>query len=158
MSTKSAEVSQPKELFLSAGRKIGEIPVIISYRIIELFSDGLYASPTKAIEELVSNSFDAGAANVHVILSSDLAAGDGTIAVIDDGESMDETGLQKHWIIGVSEKRSLARLPKHRKQIGKFGIGKLATFVLAKQFTHVCKRGDKYFAVTMDYNSIPHGK
>ena len=158
MADDSQEDSQPKELFLSVGKAVGEIPVIISYRIIELFSDGLYASPTKAIEELVSNSFDAGAENVHVILSSDLTAKDALIAVIDDGESMDESGLQKHWIIGVSEKRSLARLPKHRKQIGKFGIGKLATFVLGKRLTHICKRKDKYFAVTMDYKRIPQGK
>jgi Molecular chaperone, HSP90 family len=144
--------------FLNAGREVGEIPVKISYRIIELFSDGLYASPTKAIEELVSNSFDAGASNVHVVLSPDQSAPDAMIAVVDDGESMDEMGLQQHWIIGVSKKRSLARPPKKRKQIGKFGIGKLATFVLARKLTHVCKRGKKYFAVTMDYSRIPQGK
>ena len=158
MATTSPKPPKVKELFLSAGQKIGQIPVKISYRIIELFSDGLYASPTKAIEELVSNSFDAGATNVHVILSSDPTADDALIAVIDDGESMNELGLQKHWIIGLSQKRSLSRLPKHRKQIGKFGIGKLATFVLAKKLTHICKRGDKYFAVTMDYAQIPQGK
>ena len=148
----SATLSHPQP-FLSAGREIGEIPVKISYRIIELFSDGLYASPTKAIEELVSNSFDAGASNVHVILSPDQSAPDALIAVVDDGESMDKTGLQQHWIIGVSKKRALARLPKHRKQIGKFGIGKLAAFVLASKLTHVCKRGSKFFAVTMDYGT-----
>jgi len=147
-----------QQAFLRAGREIGEIPVKISYRIIELFSDGLYASPTKAVEELVSNSFDAGATNVHVILSPDQTAEDALIAVVDDGESMDEIGLQQHWIIGVSKKRALARLPKRRNQIGKFGIGKLATFVLAKKLTHVCKRGSKYFAVTMDYSRIPQGK
>lgn len=46
--------------FLTAGRETGKIPVKISYRIIELFSDGLYSSPHKAIEELVVNAFDAG--------------------------------------------------------------------------------------------------
>ncbi len=158
MATTSQENPQPKESFLVAGQQIGQIPVKISYRIIELFSDGLYASPTKAIEELVSNSFDAGATNVHVILPPDPAADDALIAVIDDGESMDELGLQKHWIIGLSQKRSLSRVPKQRKQIGKFGIGKLATFVLAKKLTHLCKRGNKYFAVTMDYAQIPQGK
>ena len=38
-----------------------QIEVRISYRIIQLFSEGLYSSPNKAVEELVSNSFDAGA-------------------------------------------------------------------------------------------------
>lgn len=44
------------------------IPVHISYEIIRLFSEGLYQSPQKAIEELVSNSYDAGATAVHVLL------------------------------------------------------------------------------------------
>ena len=51
--------------FASIGSRTSEIEVVISYRIIQLFSDGLYTSPNKAIEELVSNSFDAGANNVH---------------------------------------------------------------------------------------------
>ena len=52
--------------FASIGSRTSEIEVVISYRIIQLFSDGLYTSPNKAIEELVSNSFDAGANNVHI--------------------------------------------------------------------------------------------
>ena len=54
--------------FYNIGPKQSDIEVRISYRIIQLFSEGLYSSPNKAIEELVSNSFDAGASNVHVIL------------------------------------------------------------------------------------------
>ncbi len=36
------------------------IPVPISYEIIRLFSEGLYQSPHKAVEELVSNSLPGG--------------------------------------------------------------------------------------------------
>ena len=43
------------------------IPVPISYEIIRLFSESLYQSPHKAIEELVSNGFDAGARSIFVI-------------------------------------------------------------------------------------------
>ena len=46
--------------FAMVGRHTDDITVRISYRIIQLFSEGLYKSPTKAIEELVANSFDAG--------------------------------------------------------------------------------------------------
>jgi hypothetical protein len=152
--------SAPKldEPFATAGTAVSSIPVKISYRIIELFSEGLYTSPTKAVEELVSNSFDAGAANVHVVISPDLSAADAIIAVIDDGESMNEEGLKQHWLIGASSKRQLTAPPKGRKQIGKFGIGKLATFVLAKHLTHVCKRGKNFFAATMDYSAMPEGR
>jgi hypothetical protein len=46
--------------FITLGTPRDKIDVLLSYRIVELFSEGLYASPNKAIEELVANSFDAG--------------------------------------------------------------------------------------------------
>jgi len=48
-----------KKFFETAGGVTDQIDVKISHRIIQLFSEGLYSSPNKAIEELVSNSFDA---------------------------------------------------------------------------------------------------
>ena len=48
-------------IFSSIGRATDDIEVRLSYRIVELFSEGLYTSPSKAVEELVANSFDAGA-------------------------------------------------------------------------------------------------
>src|SRR3954469_6779917 len=116
--------TQDQPAFVTAGKHKAMIPVTISYRIIELFSDGLYSSPNKAIEELVSNSFDAGASNVHVLLAPDLTTADATIAVVDDGDGMDQDGLRQHWLIGVSDKRQINRqIPKGRPQIGRFGIG-----------------------------------
>ncbi|MDQ3813149.1 MAG: ATP-binding protein, partial [Armatimonadota bacterium] len=106
---------------ITSEQQTSAIPVRISYRIIELFSEGLYSSPNKAIEELVSNSFDAGANNVHVLLSSDRTTGDAVIVVVDDGAGMNPEELEQHWIIGKSNKRKLKRLPKGRGQIGKFG-------------------------------------
>lgn len=137
--------------FARAGRETGSINVLLSYRIVELFSEGLYSSPNKAIEELVANSFDAGARRVHVLLSPNLHDQGATIAVIDDGEGMDGDGLKKHWLIGVSDKRSLSRLPGNRNPIGKFGIGKLATYVLANRLTHITKCGGSFFSTSMDF-------
>ncbi len=141
-----------KEEFVSRGRKIDTIDVRISHRIIQLFSEGLYSSPHKAIEELVSNSFDASAANVHVILSPDLTASDAVIVVIDDGEGMDLSALKEHWIIGRSRRRYESGR-NGRKMIGKFGIGKLATYVLAERLTHICKSNGDFFSTTMDYTA-----
>ena len=140
--------------FASIGAESGSIDVRLSYRIVELFSEGLYTSPNKAVEELVANSFDAGALGVHVILSPNLHTQDATIAVIDDGEGMDQDGLRQHWLIGISNKRSLATPPRGRQQIGKFGIGKLATYVLSKRLTHISKSGGKYYSTSMDYGRI----
>ena len=77
-----------------------------------------------------------------------------TIAVIDDGEGMDDGGLRRHWLIGLTNKRGLERPPKGRKQIGKFGIGKLSTYVLANRLTHVSKCGRSYYSASMDYTAI----
>ena len=140
--------------FADIGDETDKIEVRLSYRIVELFSEGLYTSPNKAVEELVANSFDAGARKVHVLLSSNLHDQAATIAVFDDGEGMDEQGLKRHWHIGVSNKRKLPRLPRGRRQIGKFGIGKLATYVLADRLTHISKCGGKYYSTSMNYRSI----
>jgi hypothetical protein len=141
------------EPFVSAGKQTDTIDVRISHRIIQLFSEGLYSSANKAVEELVSNSFDAGAQNVHVILSPDLTSPDATIVVIDDGESMDVQGLKQHWIVGQTNRRQ-GTSPLGRKPIGKFGIGKLATYVLAQRLTHICKSGGSFHAATMDYGRL----
>ena len=140
--------------FAAIGDTTDNIEVRLSYRIVELFSEGLYTSPNKAIEELVANSFDAGARSVHVLLSSKLHDQDATIAVFDDGEGMDGKGLKRHWLIGVSNKRRLSALPRGRQQIGKFGIGKLATYVLANRLTHISKCAGKYYSTSMDYRTI----
>ncbi|MCH8164756.1 MAG: ATP-binding protein, partial [Planctomycetes bacterium] len=141
------------EPFTTAGNETDQIDVKISLRIIQLFSEGLYSSPNKAVEELVSNSFDAGAENVHIILSPDLRDPDATIVVIDDGEGMNADGLKQHWIIGETTRRRVTGSSRP-KPIGKFGIGKLSTYVLALKLTHICKSGDTYYAATMDYSLL----
>ncbi|MDQ3564729.1 MAG: ATP-binding protein [Pseudomonadota bacterium] len=140
--------------FASIGSATNTIDVRLSYRIIELFSEGLYASSNKAVEELVANSFDAGAQRAQVLLSPNLHEQSATIVVIDDGEGMDVPGLKQHWLIGISNKRRLSALPQNRQQIGKFGIGKLATYVLANRLTHLSKRGGRYHSTSMDFNAI----
>ena len=147
-----------EQQFHEIGNKAGEIDVRVSYYIIKHFSDGLYSSPNKAVEELVSNAWDAGAEHVHVILPADRDSADAQIVVIDDGCGMDEGGLRQHWLLGDSKKR-LPNLkpPKGRKPIGKFGIGKLATYVLAHRLTHITKSGGKFFSTSMDYHRIDEG-
>ena len=152
----SETAGRNRETFVVVGSSTDQINVKISHRIIKLFSEGLYSSPNKAVEELVSNSFDAGACNVHIVLSPDLRDPDATIAVIDDGEGMDADGLKQHWVIGESVRRRDSG-SRRRKPIGKFGIGKLSTYVLATKLTHICRSGDAYYAATMDYTKLTGG-
>ena len=60
-----------------------KIPVELSTRFLEHFSEQLYSSPQKAFEELISNGWDAGAKCVDVRVSEDLAAADATMCVFD---------------------------------------------------------------------------
>lgn len=143
-----------EQAFATLGRKTDEVKVAISYRIIELFSGGLYTSPNKAVEELVTNAYDALATQVKLLLPANLGADDATIWIVDDGESMDVAGLHELWQIAKSSKRE-NEAERERPPIGRFGIGKLATYVLAQELTYVCNKDGCYLAITMDYASIP---
>jgi HSP90 family molecular chaperone len=117
--------------YSNIGEVIDEMEVVISYRIINLFSGHLYSSPTKAIEELVVNSYDAFADTCHVIVPKNLAKAEARIVVYDNGEGMDENGIRELWLTADTRKRDPEREEESRKKgrlpIGKFGIGKLAS-------------------------------
>jgi hypothetical protein len=141
-----------------AGSKIGTIPVFMGYRIIDLFSGRLYSNPAKAIEELVVNSYDAFAKACQVVVPEDWSSPTGQVLVWDDGESMDLQGLRELWLIADTLKRDPKReeraRAKGRLSIGKFGIGKLASYVLGDRISHVCKRNNQFLVVTMDFSTI----
>ena len=56
--------------FVTIGSATDKIQVRLSYRIIELFSEGLYASPNKAVEELVANPMRSEEATVSLCIFS----------------------------------------------------------------------------------------
>ncbi|MDE0258579.1 MAG: ATP-binding protein [Gammaproteobacteria bacterium] len=138
----------------TVGTQVDSIPVALSTRFLEHFSEQLYASPQKAFEELISNGWDAGADLVDVRVATDLQATDATMAVFDNGTSMDLAGLRELWHIAFSPKEG--RTQEHgRPLIGKFGIGKLATYVLANQLTYICRAADGVIRrVTMNYGDV----
>jgi hypothetical protein len=118
----------------------------------------MYSSPQKAFEELISNGWDAGANCVDVRISNDLKAENASMSVLDNGTSMDEEGLRQLWHIAFSPKQN-APEQFGRKVIGKFGIGKLATYVLCRKLTYICKAQDgKIRRVTMNYGDLDKQK
>ncbi|MET9706192.1 ATP-binding protein [Streptomyces griseus] len=129
-----------------------EVSVTIGPQFLQLFSEQLYKSPNKTFEELISNSWDARATSIHVGFSPSLRGDDAFVWVLDNGDSMDVEGFKLLWSVAHSTK---AHRKTERPLIGKFGIGKLATYVLAHQLTYICKFADGVIrAVTMDYRSI----
>lgn len=144
----------PQELppLASIGTKVDHVDVVLNTRFFELFSKNLYRSPNKAFEELVANSWDAGASSVYIGIPSNLADPKASVWILDNGESMDAAGLKALWRIASSSKSGR----RHgREQIGKFGIGKLATYLLAQRLTYVCKGSDGVIRlVEMDYADV----
>lgn len=136
------------------GTEIDKINVEISYKIIELFSAGLYSSPNKAFEELICNSYDAFATKVSVYVSPDLSTEDAYIMVVDNGEGLSQDEFKDLWKIGESSKRKSPERDEKRLQIGQFGIGKLSTYILARKLTHISYKLGKYLMTTMDYGAI----
>ena len=136
------------------GQPVAKIPVELSIRFLEHFSETLYSSPQKAFEELISNSWDAGADCVDVRISNALNDPNATMCVLDNGASMDADGLHELWHIAFSPKKDTPIL-YGRPVIGKFGIGKLATYVLTNKLTYICKAADGIIRrVTMDFSNI----
>ena len=141
--------------FEHAGEEVEEIPVFISYDIIRLFSEGLYKSPHKAIEELVSNSYDAGAERVHVLLPDPQNGADTLLPlwVIDDGHGMNIEGFHQLWRVADSEKTD-ASPSNGRLPIGQFGIGKLAAYVLAWHLLHLSRVDNRFLLTVMDFRAV----
>lgn len=139
---------------LTQSSQVDEIVFQIDYHIIEHFSKHLYGSPNKAIEELVVNGYDAGANWVNVYLPGEFTS---KILVWDDGMSMNTDGLKGLWRVADSPKRTIkdrvlnTARGESRKMIGKFGIGKIASYTLGNQMTHICKTGGEFLFVSIDY-------
>ena len=143
-------------LFENLGHVVDQIPVHLSYEIIHLFSEGLYKSPHKAIEELVTNGYDAYAKRVHILLPESDQNGITAhlpLWVIDDGHGMDEEGFRQLWRIAESNK---AKMPirNGRPMIGQFGIGKLASYVLAWNLTHISRVSGKFLLTSMNFHNV----
>jgi hypothetical protein len=137
--------------FDSVGAVVEKISVQLGTSFLEHFSEQLYSSPNKAFEELIANAWDADARTVYIEIPDDLSDPKASLFILDDGTSMDATGLHDLWKVAYSNKREQAKAGG-RAIIGKFGIGKLATYVLAGKLTYICRASDgKLRAVTMDY-------
>ena len=131
-----------------------EISVSVSFRIIRQFSLQLYDNPRRAIEELVCNSYDANATECHI---STPDSGEDSLYVLDNGHSMDIDGLEWLWKVAASRKEKEFgedREKNGRKQIGKFGVGKLASFALGNRLTYVATKEGTTRVISVHQNDL----
>lgn len=143
------------DIVSSIDDEVNKVDVILSNELVQLLSEQLYHSPFKAIEELVVNAYDANAAECRVFVPLPSDQDHRFIVVFDDGIGMDYPGLVNLWQIGRSNKRdSDVEKRAKRKQIGKFGIGKLATYTIAHKVTYITRTGMEILSVTLDFNAF----
>lgn len=141
------------------GAEVDQVSVDIDYAIIKHFSEHLYSSPNKAIEELVTNGFDAMATRCYIYIPGQHVQD--RVLVWDNGQSMDTAGLQAMWQIARSPKENLGvgRInsigERRRAVIGKFGIGKLASYAVGHRISHLCRTSDdRFLSVSVNYRSF----
>lgn len=143
--------------FRLIGTDEGSVPVELNYDIIRQFSQQLYTNPRKAIEELVCNSYDAGATECYVRTPK---TEKDALLVLDNGHSMDFAGLKQLWRVASSPKADAKgeRIAHGRKQIGKFGVGKLAAFALGRRLTHIATKAGVTRIITVSQERIKESK
>jgi hypothetical protein len=155
--TAASETSEQEKKLFDIGESVDEVSLTINYQIVQHFSQHLYGSPNKAVEELVANSFDAFARRAYIYLPGKFTTS--FLIVWDDGDSMDVDGLKGLWDIADSPKTGDERVEKHegfqdRAIIGKFGIGKLASYSIGNEIIHLCKKDDEFLLVHVDYQDF----
>jgi len=138
--------------------KVSNTKLETDEKVLARVTDGIYRLPGSALRELISNSYDADAENV--IINTDVPRFE-SMTIRDDGNGMSIDSLVNlisH--IGGSAKRSTKGKQlsvtdahdvtispnKHRKLIGKIGIGLFSVAQLTRDFEIITKqKGDNYY-------------
>ncbi len=105
----------------------------ISLSILNHLGRNLYRSFITVLGEAISNSWDADAKNVHIVINRDR----NTLIIKDDGRGMNSDDFQNKFLkIGYSKRRNnVSTTENGRPFIGRKGIGKLALLSCAKRIT-----------------------
>ncbi len=126
-------------------------------KTIEHLGVRMYSTLPPAIAELISNAYDADAAEVKVKLT-ETASGPSSISVTDDGHGMSAVDIQeKFLVIGRNRRQKEGDKPTTRfKRLatGKKGLGKLALFGLSKHITIDTVRGGLRNRFSLDWDTL----
>ncbi|MFP5231566.1 MAG: ATP-binding protein [Acidobacteriota bacterium] len=120
----------------SAASEVDHTKLKISFhgRIIDHLGIQMYQSPVAAIAEIISNSWDAEAEQVDVLLPDSLGP-TATFTISDNGNGMTFNQCQERFLaVGRNRRVNEAdvTIEKQRPILGRKGIGKFAGFGIAK--------------------------
>lgn len=136
--------------------KVVQTHLQASDRVIARVTDGIYRQPASALRELISNAWDADAANVTILTDAPRFS---RIYVRDDGAGMTHESLsrllkniggsakrrEEGSELGITSEADVDRTPGGRLLIGKIGIGLFSISQLSRQFQIITKvKGTDY--------------
>lgn len=131
-------------------KESGQLSWKVNRAVVSHLSLGLYRNFARAVKELVSNSYDAGATEVKIKL--DLNKNE--IIVRDNGCGMDKEEIEKRFLtIGYVTPQSLEPDELGRKRIGTFGIGCLSVFPYCHTVQVITKKKDKDQIIELTINT-----
>lgn len=107
-----------------------------SLEVLNHLGRGLYRSFATVVAEAVSNSWDAEAKEVSIIITED------SLIVEDDGKGMSPDDFREKFLtVGYSRREDVSNKSK-RNVIGRKGIGKLAMLSVSERVTVIAKKED----------------
>ncbi|MHA1267870.1 MAG: ATP-binding protein [Candidatus Helarchaeota archaeon] len=119
--------------------KKGTLPITVTKEVVSHLSIGLYRNFARAVKELISNAYDAGATNVKIKL--DLENPPTKIIIRDNGRGMNKSDVQKKFLkIGVPTRLAEKKDELGRKRIGTFGIGCISVFPYCRTVRVISKK------------------
>lgn len=117
----------------------GTLPIQVSKEVIGHLSKGLYRNFARAVKELISNSYDAGATEVKIKLDLENA----NFIIRDNGRGMEFNDVRDRFLnIAYSTIVKEESDEMGRKRIGTFGIGFLSVFPYCKMLQLITKKKD----------------
>lgn len=128
----------------------GQLRMTVSKDVVRHLSSGLYRNFGRAVKELISNSYDAGATEVKIKL--DLP--NNRIIVRDNGRGMDLEELRDRFLsIGFPTPLSDKTDELGRKRIGIFGIGCLSVFPYCQTLQILTKKRNTSSNIELTINT-----
>ena len=124
-----------------------------STNVKNLFGRGLVTDQIAAVFELVKNSYDADAEEVHIIFDN-LNTEKASILITDNGCGMDLDDIKNKWmIIGTDSKKNIGYSPKyHRPLNGDKGIGRFSVDRLGSYLRMIAQKEDSNTRYIADFD------
>ena len=124
----------------------------ININVLNHLGINLYSNIPAVLSEIVANSWDADAENVHVVFGDDK-----TITIADDGVGMTLEDINNKFLLVGHPKRennNILSIRHQRLYMGRKGIGKLSMFSIAKTIDVITRKDEQINAFRMNVDAI----